>query len=158
MSNTKLWVALIAVAIIAVGGYMFPKAVGGLFGGANNYDELDATAIKIGGTNGSRVGPIITGTGILIAPSFVSLAASTSLAADIAVTGVVTGDIVFTQFATSSPNGAGWEIMQSSASTTAGFITIRFVNNTGTTATIPASIASTTQYMVLHPRTSVPGL
>lgn len=152
-------VALIALVVAIIGCYLpVSSAVQSSFGGVTTYDEVDATAIKIGGTNGSRVGPIITGTGSLIMPSF-SITASTSQVADIAVTGVVTGDIVFAQFATSSPQtGGGWNITQASASTTAGFVTVNFTNTTGTTNIIPASVASTTKVLIFHPLTAVPGL
>lgn len=128
------------------------------YGGVTNYDELDATALKVGGTNGTRIGPFIIGSGALIGRNYTNLAASSSLVYDIAVPGVVSGDFVEASFATSTSNGAGWLVTQTSASTTAGFITINIVNNTGTAATIPASIASTTEYQVAHPVTSVPGL
>lgn len=158
-SQKGIWVALIAVAIIAVAGVFLPlqAAVQNAFGGVTNYDEVDATALKIGGTNGSRIGLIAFGGCNLIASSF-TVAASSSVPVDCAVSGVVTGDSVNAWFATSSSNGAGWLVTQSSASTTAGFITLRIVNNTGASAVIPASLASTTKYFVLHPRSTVPGL
>lgn len=161
-SIQKLWVALIAVAIVAVLGLFTPagsavqNAVNS-FGGVTNYDEVDATAMKIGGANGSRLGPIIAGSCSLIAPSF-TVAASTTVSMDCAVTGVVTGDTVFADFATSTVTGNGWAVDGSSASTTSGFVTLRVTNWTGTSSVIPASIASTTDYLVLHPVTSVPGL
>lgn len=161
-SQKGIWVALIAVAIIAVASLGIVLTSGSApsspsFGGVTNYDEVDATAIKIGGSNGSRIGLIAFGGCNMIASSF-SFAASSSVAVDCAVPGVVTGDSVEAWFATSSSNGAGWLVTQSSASTTAGFITLRIVNNTGASAVIPASIASSTKYLVLHPRSTVPGL
>lgn len=156
-SNKGIWVALIAVAIIAIVGLVNP-AQGIKFQGVTNYDEVDATAIKIGGSSGSRLGPIISSTCSLIANSF-TVAASTTVAMDCAVTGVVAGDIVFAQFASSSPIvGNGWAVDQVSASSTSGFITLLVTNNVGASAVMPASIASTTRYLVLHPRSTVPGL
>lgn len=160
MTNKSLTVALIAVAIIAIAGVFTPlkTTVQNAFGGVTNYDEVDATALKIGGSSGSRVGPIISTTCSLIMPSF-SVTASTSQTADCAVTGVVTGDVVFAQFATSTPStNGGWVVTQASASTTAGFITLNFENHTGATNVIPASVASTTKFLVLHPVSTVPGL
>lgn len=159
-SQKGLWVALIAVAIIAVASLCIVLTKGSSapsFGGVTNYDEVDTTALKVGGTNGSRVGLLSTGFCSLIAPSF-TFAASSSVAVDCAVSGVVTGDIVEAWFATSSSNGAGWLVTQSSASTTAGFITLRIVNNTGTSAVIPASLASSTPFIVLNVRSTIPGL
>lgn len=158
MTNQNLTIGLVVVAIVAIAGLFYPGSpVSHLLGGVTNYDEVDATAVKIGGSSGTRVGPVITGTCALIPVSY-SFVASSSQVADCAVTGVVTGDYVFAEFATSSPSGAGWLISQVSASSTSGFITLRVVNNTGITALIPASVGSTTQYLVLHPVTSVPGL
>ncbi len=152
-------VALVAV-IIAIAGLFYPSvpSIVAHFGGVTNYDEVDATALKVGGANGSRLGPIISGTANLIASSYVTLAASTTLIGDIAVTGVVTGDYVFAEFATSSVTGGNWTIDSASASSTSGYITITYRNNTGASATIPASVASTTRYLVLHPVSTVPGL
>lgn len=161
MNKTFVYGGILVAIVIAVSGLFYPHASSIIksLGGVTNYDEVDATAIKVGGSSGSRVGPIITGTCSLIRTTFVTLAASSTLVADCAVTGVVTGDIVYAQFATTTNSvGEGWVINQVSASTTAGFITIDFSNHTGTTATIPASVASTTEYTVLHPVTAVPGL
>lgn len=97
---------------------------------------------------GSQIQGMFRGKGILIMPNYTSLVASTSLVADIAVPGVVSGDAVLAQFATSTAAGAGWLVTGASASTTAGFITINFVNNTGAAATIPAGIASSTTFLV----------
>lgn len=157
MNKQTIGIVLAIVALaVSIGGY-FHVAVPS-FGGVTNYDELDATALKIGGANGSRIGPVITSTCSLIAPSFTVTASSTAVM-DCAVTGVVTGDGVFAQFATTSAAfGGGWSIAGASASTTSGFITLLVANGTGATAVIPASVASTTKYIILHPVTSVPGL
>lgn len=162
MTSLKvLWVALIAVAIIALGGYIYPHHVTPTAGGVTNYDEVDTTALKVGGSSGSRVGPIITGTCALILPGTNTATASTSISMDCAVTGVVSGDTVFASFATSSAitNTAalGWSVAGASASSTSGFITLRINNNTGAN-NVPSPVGSTTQYIVLHPVTSVPGL
>ncbi len=156
-SEKKIWVALIAVAIIAIGGYFFPTALKSVFGGVTNYDEVDTTALKVGGANGSRIGPVITSTCSLIAASF-TVTASTTAYMDCAVTGVVSGDGVFAQFATSSAIFNGWSVASASASTTSGFLTIGVSNGTGANNVIPASVASSTKFIVLHPVTSVPGL
>lgn len=126
--------------------------------GVINYDEVDATALKIGGTNGSRVGPIITSTCSLIASNY-SVTATTSVAMDCAVTGVVPGDLVFVKTGTTTPSfGPGWEIPQASASSTSGYATVTVYNGTGATGIIPASIASSTTFLILHPLSTVPGL
>lgn len=127
-------------------------------GGITNYDELDASALRIGGTNSTRLGLLKFGTCSLIAPSF-TVAASTTVAMDCAITGVVPTDGVFAQFATSTQIGqGGWAVRGASASSTPGFITLSVVNSTGASNLIPASIASTTKFIVLRGSSSVPGL
>lgn len=111
------------------------------------YTELP---IRIG-ANGTDVSQLQKGTCSLIMPSF-SLVASTSVTADCAITGVTSTDVVFAQFATTTANtnGPGWLVVGANASTTAGFITLSISNLTGATAIIPASVASTTKYLILR--------
>lgn len=155
---------MVIIIAFLVGRYVFPLVTKG-FGGVTNYDEVDATALKIGGANGSRLGPIIEGTCTLQVTAGNTTASSTTVA-DCPVTGVVSGDNVNIWFATStnaspqfgaaSPN---WEIVGVKASTTSGYITGVFLNQTGTSANLGNSgIASTTFYRVSHPVSSVPGL
>lgn len=131
-----------------------PSSVNEVLAGMSNLDGLTITPAETGdglkiGSSGSTVTKLISGTCSIIAQSY-TMAASTSLPVDCAVTGAVSGDAVFARFATSSPTGEGWLVAQSSASTTSGFITMRIVNNTGASAVIPASIASTTQYLIIR--------
>jgi len=154
-------IKLIAIVLIAgaAGGFI-AGLVGGKstsFGGTTNYDIVSAARMQIGSgcdnanttCAGTQLSQVQKGTCSLIASSF-TITASTSLAVDCAVTGVVSGDTVFAQFATSTSAGAGWLVTQVAASTTSGFITFNIVNNTGTNAVIPASIASTTRYLILR--------
>lgn len=148
-------VAVLAL-LIGFGNHVAPKN----YGGVTNYDEVDSTALKIGGTNGTRVGPIITGTCTPIVGAG-TVAASSTAAFDCAVTGVVSGDYVQTQIATSSAllSTGTWEIVASAASSTSGFITEIWRNQTGAAANPSAlSAASSTAYTVFHPVSSVPGL
>ncbi len=140
----------VAIAGIVVGLLLHAGGASNVGGIYNQVQQNFQNGGLIIGPSGSSLTQVIKGTGSLIAPSYVSLAASTTLAADIAVTGVVSGDTVFAQFATSTALGAGWEVVNASASSTAGYITVRFINNTGTAATIPASVASTTQYLIIR--------
>lgn len=153
-------IAVVAL-IIAIIGVFTPagKIVSNAFGGVTNYDEIDVTALKVGGTNGSRVGPIISSTCSLIYSNS-SITASTTRPFDCAVTGVVVGDLVFVQTATTTAalGGQGWSIIGASASSTSGFITVLVGNNTGATANLPREIASSTPYLILHPVSTVPGL
>lgn len=168
MDKTKLalGVALVAM-VIAIGGYFFPQIKGSVlsFGGVTNYDEVDVDALRVGSGCGAgssscvapRLDLVAVGTCSLIAPSF-TVAASTTVSMDCAVSGVTSGDFVFAQFATSTTLGNGWAINGASASTTAGYATFRVTNWTGASGIIPASLASSTQYQAYSTRSTVPGL
>lgn len=160
-SNIKLWIAVVVVAIIAFIGVFTPvkQAVQGLFGGVTNYDEVDLSALKVGpSATATRLSDLQFGTCSLIAPSY-TVAATTTVPMDCAITGVVATDGVFAQFASSTATTyGGWSIRGASASTTAGFVTISVVNGTGASGLIPASIASTTKYIILRTQSTVPGL
>lgn len=159
MSNKNLTYGLIVVGIIAIVGLFTPagKAVVTRLGGATNFDEVQATTIKIGGTNGSRIGPIIA-TSCVLTYSNSSVVASTTAAFDCPVTGVVSTDLVFVQTATTTANGAGWLITGAAASTTADWVTVRVANNSGATGNIPRNIASGTPVLIVRPVTAIPGL
>lgn len=166
MNSLKtVWMALIAVAIIAIGGYFYPHAIANIFGGITNYDEVDASAIRIGsGCNnsgnscaGTRLGGVYAGACSLIAASY-TVAASTTVSMDCAVPNLVSGDGIEPMFATSTAPGNGWVISGASASTTSGFATFRVTNWTGASNVIPASIASSTIYEAFHLLSSAPGI
>lgn len=158
-SNTGLWVGILIAIVIATGSLsLILHSSTANFGGVTNYDEVDATAIKIGGTNGTRVGPIISKTCSLAANTFTIAATSTALF-DCAVTGVVSGDNVFVQSATTTGAfGAGWLVAGAIASSTSGFVSVSIYNGTGASAVVPAGIASSTRVLVFHTRSSIPGL
>lgn len=158
-------VGLVAI-VIALAGLYFPVASTiALVGGVTNYDEVDATALKIGGANGSRMGPLIASQCSFTADMTVT--ATSTVQIDCAVTGVVAGDRIFAQLATSTAQGGvaqkygGWNITNAMASSTSGFVTLTLANNTGISAIPSASggmIGSTTNIWIAHPVTSVPGL
>lgn len=173
MTNRTATILALAALIISLGVGVFavshPAAVnklgaaGGLLaenylpfimynGGFNTAKSIKTTGDLTVGSSGTAVTQVLKGTCSLIAPSFVGLAASTSIAMDCAVTGVQSGDVVIAMFATSTASGVGpgWEVVGSSASTTSGFITLNITNGTGASALMPASIASTTQYLILR--------
>lgn len=157
-------VGLVAI-VIAIAGLYYPVAsvVSNHFGNVTNYDEVDATAIKVGGTNGSRVGPVIAGnafgTNCALVGTGGTFAASTTVAFSCPITGVVAGDIVFANAASTTNSGSGgWFIKGAVASSTAGQVDVYMVNFTGATVAVPLAIASSTQLLVLHPVSSVPGL
>lgn len=159
MNSIKyLWIGLVVVAIIAILGlFVYSDAPTPSFGGVTNYDEVDMSAMKVGPSTATRLSNLQFGTCSLIAGSY-TVAASTTVAMDCAITGVVSTDGVFAQFATSTINGGGWSIRGASASSTAGFVTISVVNATGGSGLIPASLASSTKYIILRTQSTVPGL
>lgn len=157
MNKQTIGIVLAIVALaFSVGGY-FHVAVPS-FGGITNYNQVDTDVLRIGGTNGTRLAYLNTGTCSLIANNF-TVAATSTVPMDCAVTGVVSGDGVFAQFATSTATQyGGWQIRGASASTTAGFVTISVVNGTGSSGVVPASTASSTKYIILRGTTTATGL
>lgn len=158
MQNKNLWIAVIAVAIIAIGGYFYPKAVA-FVGGITNYDTVSASGIQIGsGCNngfgvctGTLVSRVNTGFCNIQANSN-TVTASTSKAVDCvnvagtapgtALSGITAGDKCFLQEATTtSPNStSGLILLGASASSTSGFITANvFAYGTNFTWTALAS-------------------
>lgn len=161
-SNKTLWVALIAVAIIAIGGYFYPAALssfGAAIDSSTNFGKLGTAQLKVGTNcdNGNKyssctataINGLNWGTCSLIGDVY-SVNASTTKAFDCAVTGAVSTDVVLAGFATSTAAGQGWRVTGASASTTAGFDTFTIANESGVTAVIPASLASTTKYINLR--------
>lgn len=128
-------------------------------GGYNSAKSIKTSAdLTVGDSSATTVSELIKGTCALLGMD-VSQTATTTSSYDCAVTGVVSGDTVVAQFASSSPTqnlpvalGAGWFITSSKASSTAGFITVRVVNLAGS-ALVPSantSIGSSTAYIVLR--------
>lgn len=153
METIAKWSGVVALIILAI-VYLFPNQ---RVGGVTNYDEVDATAIKIGGSNGSRVGPVISGTCSIVSDA--SISATTTGTGTCAATGTVAGDTVFVSLATTTTKmAAQWAIVGAIATTDS--ITVRYLNLTGTSAVPSATsgLGSSSPFMVLHPLSSVPGL
>lgn len=143
---------VVAIVIAIIGCFLPILPEGGTVAGAITTGTNFKFGISVGnptviGANPTNFKKILGGTCSLIANSF-TVGASTTVPMDCAITGVLSTDKVFAQFATSSVVGNGWEVQASSASSTAGFITLRVSNFSGASNVIPASIASTTQYFL----------
>ncbi len=95
------------------------------------------------GTSGSNVSFVKATTCDLVGGAVL---ATTSVAADCAVTGVVAGDLVFTNLATSS---ALAYIYGARASSTAGYITVKLFNMTGGTSDV-SKFGSSTAVLVFR--------
>lgn len=147
---------VIAITGLFVGGGT-PKS-----GGTTNYDEVDTTALMVGGASASRLDFIAQGTCSLIVAdgSYSVVATSTEIFSCQGMTGVVAGDEVDFNFGTSTlaNNVAGWSIVGSLASSTASAAAeIRIMNLSGATGMIPAEYASTTHWRAYSTRSTVPG-
>lgn len=151
MTNSKLWIAMVVVTIIAVGGYFAParNAVQATLGGM---PFLEVQYFQKGlaiDSRGTVLKKVLTGTGTLIYSNS-SVTASTTKAFDIAVAGVTVNDNVFVQTATTTAASLGWHIQGASASSTSGYITVIVANLTGATGNVPRNIASSTNYLVIQ--------
>lgn len=148
-SNKNLWVALIVVAIIAIGGLFYPhvqQTVSTFVGGVTNYDTIGSSGLQLGSgcndSNNTCTGTTFTGfvgASCDLIGTNASQAASTTVAYDCAVTNMTSSFKTVAQLATSTPtvggSGAvgslGWAIVASKASTTSGFVTVMLANLTG---------------------------
>ena len=128
-------------------------------GGYNSAKSVKTTGDLTVGSSGTTVSQIITGSCALTGMN-VSQTATTTSPYDCAVTGVVAGDFVVAQLATTTAvanlthqaANAGWVVMGAEASSTNGYITVSIGNFTGT-ARAPASspgLGSTTNYIIFR--------
>ncbi|HEY1747831.1 MAG TPA: hypothetical protein VGG11_13850 [Xanthobacteraceae bacterium] len=155
MTTTKIIGAIVAVLAVAVVGFFVVRAVSPAYGGVNAYQAgmyqygngTNGGGLTVG--SGSPIYQVLKGTAALIMSSY-TVAATSTVAADIAVSGIQPGDLVFGMFATSTALYGGWEVVSASASSTPGYATLRIVNDTGASAVIPASVASSTQYIIIR--------
>lgn len=142
--------ALVAVVIattVAALVYMGANGTGPMAGASTPGTRFPhGITIGLPTSSPTNVSKVLVGTGAIIGNK--SQTASTTSAYDIAVTGVVSGDIVFVQSATSTAAALPFIITGASASTTAGYITLT-VFNLGPAAAVPNAIASSTQYEVI---------
>lgn len=163
MEKFKEWSGVVALVILAI-VLLTPHTT--KLGGATNYDEVDATAIKVGGTNGTRLGPVISTTCNLSQSTAGSHAATTSKEYFCAVSGVSAGDTVIVGLpaaAGASTGGissifGGFSVNGLGYATTSGTIGVQIMNNTGAATSSFAQATTSAFVTVLHPVTSVPGL
>lgn len=160
-------IAILAL-IVSLGSLVGGKTNQSLVaGGVTNYDTLGVNGLKVGSgcndSNNTCTGTSFThfiGTTGDVIRTDASQSASTTAPYDIAVTSALTTDNVIAQFAsttsgfTSNQYGTGasmifptgWVITSAHASSTAGFVTVMIMNNTGKSAALINSfgIASST--------------
>lgn len=151
-ANIALGTGLVAI-VIAIVSIFSVHSLGGQVAGSTTPGTRFVHGLTIGnpavlGTNPTNLSKLLMGTCSLISGAY-NIAASSTVAMDCAITGVVSTDGVFAQFATSTNAVQGWSVAGASASSTAGYITLSVVNGTGAAAIIPASVASSTKYIIL---------
>ena len=164
MNNKIIVGTLVAVAIIAIGGYFFPTVAPQVlpdFSGITNYDSVTITPTVSGeglkvGTNGTAIGGIKAGACTIWAGA-TTIAASTTAqvvcqsATDGSLTSGLTGvttDAICQLTMASSTNTTSNSLIVAgvSASSTAGSIVARLSNLTGTTFTWTAAASSSSQW------------
>ncbi|HEY4503917.1 MAG TPA: hypothetical protein VJJ28_02320 [Candidatus Paceibacterota bacterium] len=124
--------------------------------------NASTTRVSVG-SSGTTVQQIIHGTctsftaSTLATGDGISHAASTTKSYDCAVTGVVSGDVVIAQFATSTPNSAGslftqavWSIVGAKASSTSGYISLLIWNNGPAAVPSAVGVGSSTNYIIIR--------
>lgn len=158
-SIRNLWIALVVVGIIAIGGYFFPKVLSNF--GASTPGTRYPHGITIGNAANSptNIADVKVGScALIVGTQNIAVVATTTTVADCAVTGVVSTDLVtngiFSTTTLSNPlwgsTSSSWTIVKAAASSTSGFITFTILNQTGGSATLSSSgIASSTTYTVV---------
>ena len=109
------------------------------------------------GANGTQLAEIIAGSCSLINFGYGTVLATSTRNYDCAVTGVTSGDLVFTTATNTVPTllpGGGnqtppWFISGAAASSTSGYITVSLTNMSGTANVPPGVIASSTRYLII---------
>lgn len=169
MNKKNLIIGAVALLVL-VGGY-FTFFNGGV-GGTTNFSDLSVDSLTNAGTltqtgaltvgsSGSSLARINRGVCNIHAGANTIAATSTIQLDCQAGTGVLTalsnipawtaGDTVFVQQSTSTPTAiSGLNLLGASASTTAGYITVRLANTTGTTYTWTAAASSSWQYLFIR--------
>lgn len=164
MRNSAFIVALVAV-VIAIAAFFFPSAgsnILGAVGSWTNYYGVSSAQQRVGSgcddEFGTCTGTTVSGFNFgtcYVQSASATISASSTATVDCqastngtqsALTGVTTNDSVSVMFSTTTPTTyEGLQILGASASSTAGYITMKVFNGTGTTFTWTAA-ASTTQY------------
>lgn len=164
-SIQRVWVALVAVAIIAVLGLFTPigKSVVSNFGGITNYDSLTllpttaTEGLKVGTTTGIAVFNQITSGTCTLQNYAGSFTATTSLNHNCPATGVQAGDKVFVSLPINLALGVVTQagnsiyVQGAAASTTAGNITVTLFNNTGTATTSYSQATTSVTWYAVRP-------
>lgn len=165
MTNKSLTVGLIAVAIIAIGGYFFPQiqslvgSVGTRFpNGLAVGTTATVTQNKITiGNSGTALGNVLFGTCNAQQKSTGSFAATTSAQFYCAVTGAASGDnvqVMLPAGAGTNADGAasitGGFVVVSASATSSNFIQFTLDNFTGAATSSFAQATTSVQYTIFR--------
>lgn len=171
-TNMSVWVAMVVVAIIALGAYYYPSSSGVGFLGSTACDQttcltgglrildgvLESDGTFQAGSTGTAISGLNLGTCYIKAYATTIAASSTATvdcqgtaaigtitATGSALAGVTSSDSVLATLSTTTAGttGQGLTIIGSSASTTAGHIDLRVSNLTGATFTWPTTGSAT---------------
>jgi hypothetical protein len=138
-NNKNLWVALVVVAIIAVGGYFFPQVTGLL--GASTPGTRFPHGITIGLPSNSPTNyALIQSTTCNLQANF-SITASTTRSVPCAVSSAVSGDLILVLMPATTTLAAQYLVLGATASSTAGQVDVSLYNATGGSA-VPAATAT----------------
>lgn len=156
-NNSIFWpmvVALVAIVIAICACFLPLRQTVAPSSGSVTNGTAYPHGIQVGnpstlGVYPTNLATILSSTCALIASTY-TVAATSSVNMDCSVPGSILGDLAFAQFASSTTPGSGWSISGAAASSTSGFVTFTVYNGTGASAVIPASIASSTKYLVIQ--------
>lgn len=159
--------ALIGSLVLAVVVFTHLPAAGKPLGGTTNYDTLSASALQVGSGCNNGFGTC-TGTPLAqvnagacsIQASSATIAASTTATVDcqagtqgvdVPLAGITAGaGVQLTQGTTTPTTYQGLDVLGASASTTAGYITLKLFNGTGATFTWTPTASSSFTYEAFH--------
>ncbi len=163
------YIGLVAL-VIAIVALFTPTGRGAVqsaahaLGGITNYDSITITpttyseGLKVGTSSPSTVNNFIKGT-CTIQSTANTIAASSTVNASCqaattgaltALSGIVNGDLIFLQQPTTTPTTFGGLVFVASASSTAGFIHMKIINNTGDTFTWTSTASSSIPYIAIR--------
>lgn len=158
MENSKTWVALVAVAIIAIVGFVFLSG-GEKLAGVTNYDSIETEGLALGdgcdneGTTcvGTTHTKFLSGTCNLTQSTVGSFAASSSLEHFCAVSNVASGDKVFVVLPRAAGTGSGsiGLVPLTSYATTSGAIGVVLANFVGVATTSYAQATTSVTYWIV---------
>lgn len=165
METFSKWLAVIGVAMVVSatmavlvsrdsGNFAGVTHLSGLSLGANGLEIIDGGTTTVG-ASGTATSKMKWGTCTIHSTATTIAASSTAevscqggASALTAISGITAGDAVFVQQPTTTPTTFGGLKFLASASSTAGYIHMKVINNTGGTFTWTSAASSSIPYLV----------